>query len=164
MSLFFAACTIASVKAGFYELKKGDSVTDYVQKHDYAVVGFSTNTCGACKGMDEVLKSLSEGRDNIAFVYANLDVTGERKEAVKRYSITSYPLIIFFKHGKAIDKIEGSPMNSATYKEMISDKAYARFSTRKAELVPAQKECATKKRGHSRSRAKRHYKKTASRP
>ncbi len=90
------------------ELVKGDVLADFIAEHTYTVIAMTNNSCGACKGLDAIFNDVGEKRKDVVMTIANLDTIGKRPAAVKKYKITCYPTLIFFKNGKEVKRLEGS--------------------------------------------------------
>ena len=90
------------------ELVKGDVLADFISSNTFTVLAFTNNSCGACKGLDAIFNEVGEKRKDVVMAIANLDIVGGRAAAVKKYKITCYPILAFFKDGKEVNRLEGS--------------------------------------------------------
>jgi len=116
-SIFLAVLCIPLVISAHGDAKKYPHVTfmaaqtdiaDFINDHAYTVIAFTTTTCGACKVLDAIFDEVGKQRKDVTMTIANLDVVGKRKEAVKKYKLTCYPTLVFFKNGKEVQRLEGS--------------------------------------------------------
>ncbi|GAK47643.1 thioredoxin [Secundilactobacillus oryzae JCM 18671] len=69
------------------------------------VVDFWADWCGPCKIMDPVLDQL-ESQFGQKIKFAKLDVDGNQDLAMS-YKVMSVPSLVFFRDGKALEKVSG---------------------------------------------------------
>lgn len=87
-------------------LELNDSnVNDVLSKYPLFVLDCYDPWCEPCKELNATLHELSgELKDQISF--GSIDVESN-EETAKRYNITAYPTILFFKNGTLVDSQEG---------------------------------------------------------
>jgi thioredoxin-like negative regulator of GroEL len=80
------------------------------EKHEKVVIAFTSNSCQACGGLEELFTAQTD--KNTSFMVINLShLTAEEKAALEEaYSIQGYPLTIFFKQGKEVSRLRGGPV------------------------------------------------------
>jgi len=77
------------------ELKKNETVQDYLKEDTIAIVKFATTTCPPCKMLKPIFEKLSEKDEmqNIVFIAADAN---EHPQAYQ-YGVSSVPTLLFFK-------------------------------------------------------------------
>lgn len=71
------------------------------------VVDFYAAWCGPCRILSPMLDELAQPLTNqVKFVKVNVD---EAAQLAQRYNVEGIPTVIFFKNGKAVDRIVGLP-------------------------------------------------------
>jgi thioredoxin 2 len=77
----------------------------FIEKNDLPViVDFWASWCGPCQAMAPVFNALAQQSEDMLFVKVN---TEQAQQVSADASIRSIPTLIFFHHGKEIDRISG---------------------------------------------------------
>jgi thioredoxin 1 len=97
------------------ELNSSEFQSEVLNSKDTILVDFSATWCGPCKMLSPIIDELSKEMEGKAKVYkVDVDKSGD---IAQKYNIMGVPTVMFFKDGKAVDKIVGfQPKN------MIKDK------------------------------------------
>lgn len=97
-------CQQAAYSAIPIELDDG-SFYRYLEKNDLPViVDFWASWCGPCQAMAPVFTQVAKQSESILFAKVN---TEKAQKVSADASIRSIPTLIFFLHGKEIDRISG---------------------------------------------------------
>ncbi len=92
--------------------------TEVLQAKDLVMVDFWAAWCGPCRMVSPIVDELAreyEGR--VKVMKLNTD---ENPEVAGRYQIMGIPTLMFFKDGKAVDKLVGA-LSRSQYKEKIEN-------------------------------------------
>lgn len=81
------------------EIKNSDFENQIEQKKGYALIDFWAPWCGPCRMMSPIIEEIANELNNISFFKANVD---EEQELSSRFRVSSIPLFVLFKDGKAI--------------------------------------------------------------
>jgi thioredoxin 2 len=77
----------------------------FIEKNDLPViVDFWASWCGPCQAMAPVFNNLAKQSENLLFAKVN---TEQAQNISAQASIRSIPTLIFFFHGKEIDRVSG---------------------------------------------------------
>ncbi|MFQ3234963.1 MAG: thioredoxin 2 [Paraglaciecola sp.] len=77
----------------------------YIEKNDLPViVDFWASWCGPCQAMAPVFNNLAEQSESLLFAKVN---TEQAQQVSADATIRSIPTVIFFHHGKEIDRVSG---------------------------------------------------------
>ena len=87
------------------ELKRNESVNDYLKEGQIAIVKFATTTCPPCKMLKPIFEKLAtkEELENITFIAADAN---EHPQAYQ-YGVSSVPTLLFFKGHEVIGQNVG---------------------------------------------------------
>jgi len=87
------------------ELKRNESVQDYLQDGKIGVVKFATTTCPPCKMLKPIFEKIAdnEALKDIVFIAADAN---EHPEAGV-FQVSSVPTLIFFKGGEVLGQNVG---------------------------------------------------------
>lgn len=98
-----------------------DSVFDSViALPTLSVVDMYADWCGPCKRLAPVLKELaSEYGDGIDYYKVNVD---KNRRLAAKYRANSIPLVLFFKDGKVIDRMEGFSGRAPLEQKILKNK------------------------------------------
>ena len=84
---------------------------DVITTNSVVCCKFSAEWCGPCKAMEPIIKEIADEYQGKAVV---LDIDVEDSEGVStQFRIRNVPTTIFFKDGKAVDKIVGGTTKNA---------------------------------------------------
>jgi thioredoxin 1 len=76
-----------------------------IRKPSTAIIEFYTSTCPYCKQLAPILDELaSDYKSKVYFAKINID---NAEEAAKAFDVAGVPLVIAFKKGQAVAKMEG---------------------------------------------------------
>lgn len=92
--------------------------TEVLQAKELVMVDFWAAWCGPCRMVSPIVDELDreyEGR--VKVMKLNTD---ENPEIAGRYQIMGIPTLMFFKDGKAVDKLVGA-LSKSQYKEKIEN-------------------------------------------
>ncbi len=92
-----------------------ENFSDIISGSVPAVVDFWATWCGPCRALAPVVEEVaSEYEGKAEIVKCNVD---DCEEIAAQYSIRSIPTLIFFKDGKAVDRLVGAvPKSEITAK------------------------------------------------
>lgn len=92
-----------------------ENFSDIISGSVPVVVDFWTTWCGPCRALAPVVEEVaSEYEGKAEIVKCNVD---DCEEIAAQYSIRSIPTLIFFKDGKAVDRLVGAvPKSEITAK------------------------------------------------
>ncbi|MFB1034612.1 MAG: thioredoxin TrxC [Sinobacterium sp.] len=77
----------------------------YIEKNDLPViVDFWASWCGPCKAMAPVFSAIAKESEGLLFAKVN---TEQAQKVSSSATIRSLPTLVFFHHGKEIDRISG---------------------------------------------------------
>lgn len=77
----------------------------YIEKNDLpVVVDFWASWCGPCQAMAPVFTNIAKQSEGLLFAKVN---TEQAQQVSSEAAIRSIPTVIFFHHGKEIDRISG---------------------------------------------------------
>lgn len=77
----------------------------FIEKNDLPViVDFWASWCGPCQAMAPVFNAIAKQSEDLLFAKAN---TEKAQQVSAKASIRSIPTLIFFHHGKEIDRVSG---------------------------------------------------------
>jgi thioredoxin 2 len=77
----------------------------YIEKNDLPViVDFWASWCGPCQAMAPVFSKISKQSDSLLFAKVN---TEQAQKVSSDATIRSIPTLVFFYHGKEIDRVSG---------------------------------------------------------
>ncbi|MFA5237419.1 MAG: thioredoxin [Methanoregula sp.] len=95
-------------------------LNDLLQKHPALVVDFWAEWCGPCQRVGPVIAELAqEFAGKVTFGKCNTD---ENQQLAMQLNISAIPNIVFFSHGKIVDRVIG-----AFPKEAIREKIMQNF-------------------------------------
>lgn len=81
------------------------ALDEYIGSPDLTVVDMYADWCGPCKRLAPILKDLSkEYGDKVSFVKVDVD---KNRRLAQKYRANSIPLVLFFKNGSVVDRMEG---------------------------------------------------------
>ena len=79
--------------------------THVLHSHKPALLDFYANWCGPCKMLSPVLQEIAEEyADTLKVGKINVD---EQMELAMRFQVSSIPMVVLFKNGKAVAKSVG---------------------------------------------------------
>jgi thioredoxin 1 len=77
-----------------------------VGQHPHLVIDFWADWCGPCRIVSPIIEELAvEMAGQVTFAKCNTD---ENPRVATRFGITAIPTILFFSHGKMIDRVVGA--------------------------------------------------------
>ncbi|WBY56843.1 thioredoxin-like protein 2 [Plasmodium yoelii yoelii] len=88
----------------FTEITKVDQYLQKVNSDNLVVAQFGASWCAPCKKLKPIIKKLGEEKENIEFLYVDID---ELPELGENEDISELPTVLFRKKGKYLDKIVG---------------------------------------------------------
>jgi thioredoxin 1 len=95
-------------------------ITEILQQHPALVIDFWAEWCGPCRRVSPAIEELAqEFAGRVTFGKCNTD---ENQQLAMQLSISAIPNIVFFSHGKLVDRIIG-----AYPREAIRDKVIRNF-------------------------------------
>ena len=95
-------------------------INDLLQKHPALVIDFWAEWCGPCRRVGPVIEELAqEFAGKVTFGKCNTD---ENQQLAGQLNISAIPNIVFFSHGKMVDRVIG-----AYPKEAIREKILRNF-------------------------------------
>ncbi|MFA5330951.1 MAG: thioredoxin [Methanoregula sp.] len=95
-------------------------INDLLQKYPALVVDFWAEWCGPCRKIGPVIEELAqEFAGKVTFGKCNTD---ENQQLAMQLNISAIPNIVFFSHGKLVDRVIG-----AYPKEAIREKIVRNF-------------------------------------
>ena len=86
-----------------------DGFQQLIQSDKLSVVDFYATWCGPCKMIEPFVEKLSEQTPQASFGRVDVD---EVTDVASENGITAMPTIMFFKGGKAVDKVMGANLNA----------------------------------------------------
>ena len=87
------------------EIKNLESFNKTINSHGLIVVEFYATWCGACKMLAPILdKVASNFKDKVSFGKVNID---ELRGLADETQVHATPTIVYFKHGKPIERTVG---------------------------------------------------------
>ncbi len=100
-------------------LKKGNSsnVDKLINQTEISVLKFGATWCGPCKMLAPVLEKIAEEMADITFIDIDID-DEESATIVSASSVSSVPMMIFFKKGKPVSRILGFRPEEEIVKEI----------------------------------------------
>lgn len=82
-----------------------DALNEYIGSSQLTVVDMYADWCGPCRQLAPVLKNLAmEYGDRVSFVKVDVD---RNRRLAQKYRANSIPLVLFFKNGSIVDRMEG---------------------------------------------------------
>ncbi|MFY9750718.1 MAG: thioredoxin [Methanoregula sp.] len=95
-------------------------ISDILQKHPALVIDFWAEWCGPCRRVGPAIEELAqEFAGKVTFAKCNTD---ENQQLAMQLNISAIPNIVFFSHGKMVDRVIG-----AYPKEAIREKVLRNF-------------------------------------
>jgi len=97
------------------------------------VVDIYTLRCPNCKVIDPIFKAASEAyKENYSFYKLN---ASENMEIAKRYKVLGVPTLLFFRHGKLVDKKTGVMKQQNIEKRLAKTVDYTTEKANKKEVT-----------------------------
>ena len=97
-----------------------------------SVVDIYTLRCPNCKVIDPIFEATAEAnKENYSFFKLN---ASENMEIAKRYKVLGVPTLLFFRHGKLVDKKTGVMKQQNIEKRLIKTVAYTTEMATKKEV------------------------------
>jgi len=94
-------------------------INDLLQKHPALVVDFWAEWCGPCRKIGPVIEELAqEFAGKVTFGKCNTD---ENQQLAMQLDISAIPNIVFFSHGKVVDRVIGAYPKEAIKEKIIRD-------------------------------------------
>jgi thioredoxin 1 len=92
-------------------------ISDLLQKHPALVVDFWAEWCGPCRKIGPVIEELAqEFAGKVTFGKCNTD---ENQQLAMQLNISAIPNIVFFSHGKMVDRVIGAYPKEAIREKII---------------------------------------------
>lgn len=92
-------------------------IGDLLQQHPALVVDFWAEWCGPCRRIGPVIEELSaEFAGKVTFGKCNTD---ENQQLAMQLNISAIPNIVFFSHGKLVDRVIGAYPKEAIREKVI---------------------------------------------
>jgi thioredoxin 1 len=90
---------------------------DLLQQHPALVVDFWAEWCGPCRRVGPVVEELAqEFAGKVTFGKCNTD---ENQQLARQFDISAIPNIVFFSHGKMVDRVIGAYPKEAIREKII---------------------------------------------
>jgi thioredoxin 1 len=126
-----------------------------IEENKKVVIGFKSNSCGACKNMKELFEEIGEKKKELSLHVVNIDdlSTTERTPCKKCYRISGYPTFIFFKDGKEKHRFVGGPMTAELFHSLLSQAFGSSSKMQPSSAVEEKKEKPTKRAGKKAARS-----------
>ena len=86
------------------EVSDGDFQKEVLQSDKPVVVDFWAVWCGPCKMLSPIVEEVAGEYGEVKFCKLNVD---DNPQQAGKFQIMSIPTLIFFKQGKATDKVVG---------------------------------------------------------
>ncbi|MGB9246975.1 MAG: thioredoxin, partial [Methanoregula sp.] len=81
-------------------------ISDILQKHPALVIDFWAEWCGPCRRVGPAIEELAqEFAGKVTFAKCNTD---ENQQLAMQLNISAIPNIVFFSHGKMVDRVIGA--------------------------------------------------------
>jgi thioredoxin 1 len=90
---------------------------DLLRQHPALVVDFWAEWCGPCRRVGPVVEELAqEFAGKVTFGKCNTD---ENQQLARQFDISAIPNIVFFSHGKMVDRVIGAYPKEAIREKII---------------------------------------------
>ena len=90
---------------------------DLLRQHPALVVDFWAEWCGPCRRVGPVIEELAqEFAGKVTFGKCNTD---ENQQLARQFDISAIPNIVFFSHGKMVDRVIGAYPKEAIRENII---------------------------------------------
>jgi thioredoxin 1 len=94
-------------------------ITDLLQKHPALVIDFWAEWCGPCRRVSPVIEELAqEFAGKVTFGKCNTD---ENQQLAMQLDISAIPNIVFFSHGRMVDRVIGAFPKEAIREKIIKN-------------------------------------------